>query len=42
MAMKFPEATANEKGKTLFMAKLKRLADDGKYIQYHKNDRSRF
>ena len=41
MVMKFPKATSNERGKKIFLARLKKSADEGKHITYGKN-RGRF
>lgn len=41
MVMKFPEATSNERGRKIYLARLKKLADEGNHITYGKN-RARF
>ena len=41
MVMKFPKATSNERGKKIFLARLKKCADEGKHITYGKT-RGRF
>jgi len=37
MVLKFPEATSNERGRKIYLARLKKLADDGQHIEYAKN-----
>tara|TARA_B110000285_G_C14915860_1_gene510171 strand:- start:433 stop:687 length:255 start_codon:yes stop_codon:yes gene_type:complete len=41
LVMKFPKATSNERGNKIFLARLKKFADNGKHITYGKN-RGRF
>ena len=41
LVMKFPKATSNERGKKIYLARLKKYADEGNHITYGKN-RARF
>ena len=41
MVMQFPEATKNERSKKIFLARLKKIADEGSHVTYGKN-RGRF
>tara|TARA_B110001450_G_scaffold247684_1_gene263028 strand:- start:63 stop:845 length:783 start_codon:yes stop_codon:yes gene_type:complete len=41
LVMKFPKATSNERGKKIYLARLKKYADEGNHITYGKN-RGRF